>query len=72
MANDMVMHGGGELPSPGKVAAYALGGAAVAGTVAASFWLSSLWLKLALGAIGLGVIAGVAVRAGVGNAVARS
>ena len=61
MANDMVVHDSG-LPSPGKVAAYALGGAVVAGTVAASFYLTSLWLKLALGAIGLGVLAAAGVK----------
>ena len=61
MANDLVP-AGRLVSTPGRVAATALGGAIVAGAVAASFYLSALWLGLAVGAIGLGVLAAVGVR----------
>jgi hypothetical protein len=61
MANELVP-AGKLVSSPGRVAATALGGAIVAGTLAAAFSLSALWLGLALGAIGLGVLAAAGVK----------
>ena len=61
MANDLVP-AGPLVSTPGRVAATALGGAVVAGVVAASFYLSALWIGLALGAIGLGVVAAGAMK----------
>jgi len=65
MANDLVPAGPDHV-TPGQVAATALGGAVVAGVVAASFYLSALWLGLAVGAIGLGILAAKGVRRGAG------
>jgi hypothetical protein len=61
MANDLVP-AGKLVSTPGRVAATALGGAVVAGVIAASFYLSALWLGLAVGAIGFGVLAAAGAR----------